>query len=86
MNGWNPSAITVKKGETVTWINEDPNGAHWPASSPHPAHTDYPEFDPKAPIAPGQSWSFKFDRVGTWHYHDHLNASTYGYGTVTVTE
>jgi hypothetical protein len=45
----------------------------WPASDLHPTHLIYPEFDPKKPIASGQTWSFVFTKAGTWKYHNHLN-------------
>lgn len=83
--GFSLANITVKKGTTVVFKNTDSVG-HWPASAPHPAHTDYPQFDPKKSIEPGQSWSFTFDKVGVWKFHDHLNAASYGYGAVTVVE
>jgi plastocyanin len=82
--GFSPNTLTVKKGDTVKFINND-TANHWPASAPHPTHTDYPAFDPKKAIAPSDSWSFTFDKVGNWKYHDHLNSSKF-YGTVTVTE
>ncbi len=29
-------------------------------------------FDPCAPIAPSNHWTFNFIKKGTWRYHDHL--------------
>lgn len=81
-DGFSPTSLTIKKGDTVTFKNVGSN-AHWPASAPHPTHTDYPEFDPKHEIAPGQSWSFTFEKVGTWRYHDHLNSGETGIIIVT---
>lgn len=78
-----PAALTIKKGDTVKFTNNGTK-ANWPASAPHPTHTDYPEFDPKAGVAVGQSWSFTFTKTGMWRYHDHLNPTRYG--SVTVTE
>ncbi len=77
-----PENLTVKKGTTVTFKNED-KVARWPASNIHPTHTIYPEFDPLKPIEPGQQWSFKFDKVGTWKDHDHLIPSIRGIITIT---
>ncbi len=82
-SGYTPSSITVKKGTTVTFVNNDTK-SRWPASAPHPTHTIYPEFDPKAGIAAGKTWSFKFDKVGEWKFHDHLTPTMFG--SVTVTE
>ncbi len=78
--GFSPATITVTKGTTVTFKNEGSRKA-WPASNPHPVHTEYPAaggcigstFDACKGIPPGSSWSFIFAISGTWGYHDHLN-------------
>jgi plastocyanin len=82
-SGFVPASVTIKKGTIVTFDNESTKSM-WPASAPHPTHTDYPEFDPKKAIAPGETWPFTFTKVGTWKYHDHLNPSRFG--TIIVTE
>lgn len=69
--GFHPPRLTIRVGETVTFRN-DGRHDHWPASNIHPTHEVYPEFDAQKPIVPGQSWSFRFDRSGTWRFHDHL--------------
>lgn len=81
--GYEPPQVTIKKGDIVLWKNESKD-YHWPASDLHPTHGVYPEFDPLRPIAPGDTWKFKFDRVGKWNFHDHIRANKVG--TVTVTE
>jgi plastocyanin len=70
-SGYSPNNITVKSGTTVTFVNNDTKG-HWPASNPHPTHTDLPGFDAHKSIPPGSSYSFVFTKVGTWGFHDHL--------------
>lgn len=82
-DSFSPENLTIKKGTTVTFKNVD-KVARWPASNIHPTHTIYPEFDPLQPIDPGQSWSFRFDKVGVWKDHDHLIPSIRG--TITVTD
>jgi plastocyanin len=82
-SGFSPATISVKKGSTVTFTNNDTRN-RWPASAPHPTHTDYPEFDAKKAIVPGASWTFTFDKVGTWKFHDHIYPSQFG--SVTVVE
>lgn len=72
-----PSKLEIKTGDIVIFRNKSDKG-FWPASGPHPKHTNYPEFDAKSSIAPGQSFEFKFIKAGTWAYHDHLNASSTG--------
>jgi plastocyanin len=75
--GFSVGTLTINKGDTVTFKNNGTK-AIWPASAPHPTHTDYPEFDPKQAVAVGGSWSFTFTKVGTWRYHDHLNSTRFG--------
>lgn len=76
-----PSVLTIKKGTTVIFKNDSPDW-RWPASNLHPTHDIYPEFDPKEPVAAGKSWSFRFDKAGSWNMHDHL--APYITGTITV--
>ncbi len=78
-----PVTSFVKVGTAVTFKNNS-DKPHWVASDPHPAHTDLPGFDAKAAIAPGASYTYTFDKVGRWLYHDHLNPA-FG-GAVVVTE
>jgi plastocyanin len=90
-----PATVTVKKGDSVTWTAS--GGQMWIASAPHPAHTGYdgtsrtthcaPGYTGPAPLdecVAGASFTFTFDKVGTWPYHDHLNPSAFG--KVVVTE
>lgn len=44
----------------------------WVASNPHPYHTDYPEFNARAASSSGATFTFLFNKVGTWGYHNHL--------------
>lgn len=69
--GFNPEEIKIRKNTTVKFTTTR-NSAFWPASNLHPTHLIYPQFDPRRPIQAKESWSFKFDKVGTWRYHDHL--------------
>lgn len=71
-NNFEPNEITVKRGTRVVFINETQKYS-WPASDPHPIHTDYPEFDPQEPLASGEAWASIFDKEGVWSYHDHLS-------------
>lgn len=83
--GFIPNPLKIKVGETVTFKN-NASRPIWVASGVHPTHTVYPTtggclgstFDSCADINPGESWSFKFDFVGSWKYHNHLNPSDFG--------
>lgn len=94
--GFSPSSITVALGTTVTFVNQSTNDM-WIASAMHPTHTVYggtslsqhcPDtdnsaFDECKGDAPGNSFSFTFNKEGVWKYHDHLDASKFG--TIIVT-
>jgi hypothetical protein len=76
-NSYIPSSLNIKKGDYVIFKNKS-EGKFWPASAPHPSHTDYPAFDPKKAIDAGGKWQFEFTQVGSWKFHDHLNPSAGG--------
>lgn len=71
-NGFDPRELTVSQGDTVKFTTVR-NKYFWPASNTHPTHDIYADFDAKNAVAPNAFWSFQFDRVGEWHYHDHLD-------------
>lgn len=76
-NSFSPSTLQIKVGDTVTFANSG-SAIVWPASDPHPTHTGLSGFDAQRPLEPGESWSFKFTRAGSFGYHDHLNPSVRG--------
>ncbi|MDP2665672.1 MAG: hypothetical protein Q8P23_03520 [bacterium] len=95
-SGFSPKSVTVPLGTTVTFVNQSP-GSMWVASAAHPAHTAYsgtnlsqhcPDttnsaFDECAAVTSGNSYSFTFNKVGDWKYHNHVNASDFGAVIVT---
>ncbi len=75
---FSPSTITIRKGDTVTFVNQS-TGKMNVASDPHPTHTDYPEFDQtKSSQIGSKTYTFTFQKVGTWGYHNHDNPSAKG--------
>ena len=76
-----PDPITVTKGTKVCWKNDDELD-RWPASNIHPTHEIFSAFDPKMPVAPGETWCFVFSKLGIWKYHDHVEPDLVG--TVNV--
>lgn len=70
-NGFEPNSISISKDSSVTFINKD-SVSHWPASNPHPTHSNYYEFDSGKEILPGEHWTFQPQKKGEWNYHDHL--------------
>jgi plastocyanin len=80
-SGYAPLTTTINEGDTVIFKNES-SGKMWTASGPHPVHTAYPGFDEKTAANHGESYSFIFNKPGTWSYHNHLNPAQTG--TVVV--
>ncbi len=70
--GFEPARVEVEAGEAVILENKDIEG-HWPTSDAHPMHDEYAAFDPKEPIEAGGEWSFVFEELGEWGFHDHMN-------------
>ena len=89
-SAFSPDTVTIAKGGTVTFT--DTAGATmWVASGMHPAHSGYDSTTLSAHCAAGYagaapfdqceagaSYSFTFDKVGSWGYHDHKNSSAFG--------
>jgi len=75
--GFTPSVVTIRKGDSVTFTNNS-SERMWVASSPHPTHTDYPEFDQKVSVGTEVSWSFTFDEAGTYPFHNHSSSTKFG--------
>ena len=80
-SGFDPVEITVKVGETVTWKN-DSDKAMSVASDSHPVHEKYPGFDQLNSVNRGGEYSFIFNRIGVWGYHNHLSPADSGQVTV----
>lgn len=82
--GFEPKILIIQKGTKVVFKNID-KSPHWPASDVHPLHHKYPgtgiekcgitraknAFD-ACGVAPREDFSFVFNVVGNWTYHDHL--------------
>ncbi len=96
--GFSPKSVTVAQGQAVTFVNQS-SGQMWVASDPHPTHSGYDgtsrtthcapgyagaaPFDECAQVASGGSFTFTFDKAGTWGYHNHADDAVKG--TVVVT-
>jgi len=74
---FSPSAITVKKGTTVTWTNQD--------SATHTVtETDGQDGPKSGDLSTGKSYSFTFNTTGTFKYECSIHTDMTG--AVTVTE
>ena len=93
-NGFEPKEVTVKQGQTVTFLQGTVDAEMWVASDDHPEHAGYAgtpmkEHCPDASglrfdqCAKGVSYSFTFQKTGTWGYHNHEHPEAKGVITVT---
>jgi len=74
---FSPASITVKKGTTVTWTNND-------AIAHTVTETDGQTGPNSGDLAPGKTYTFTYNTAGTFKYHCSIHPSMTG--TVTVTE
>ncbi len=66
---FDPATLTISKGTTVTWTNED--------SVPHQIVSDSNAFS-SSPLGKGQTYSFTFSEIGTFSYHCAIHPSMKG--------
>ena len=67
--GFRPENVTIRPGDTVTWKNND--------TKAHSVVSDTGVFTSPS-IAPGQSYSFKFDIESSYSYHDGTSTARTG--------
>ena len=91
LEGFVPKILEIKQGDKVTWINKLATEARV-ASNFHPTHTNYPGssvikcntaeekdiFDSCRKFGKEESYSFVFNEIGSWGYHNHLQPSKDG--------
>jgi plastocyanin len=69
--GFQPSELAVKTGTKVVWTNEDTKG-HSVGANPYPSHDSL-----RALVSPilsqDQTYTYTFDKAGTYYYHDDQN-------------
>lgn len=62
-----PASLTIKAGETVTWINQD-----------RAPHTVKGAGFSSPTLLQGNSWQYKFDTAGTYNYNCGIHPSMTG--------
>ncbi|OGG03912.1 hypothetical protein A2W14_05585 [Candidatus Gottesmanbacteria bacterium RBG_16_37_8] len=72
--GFTPQEVTIKLGSAVTWTNNSKKSMYV-ASNDHPSHDLYPQFDQLSAVGNSGQYSFVFDKVGSWGYHNHASPS-----------
>jgi plastocyanin len=75
-DAYSPSTLTVKKGTTVTWTNND--------SDQHTVTSDAGSFLNSGLINPGSNYQYTATTVGTFLYHCEVHSNMHG--TLVVTD
>lgn len=75
-SGFSPATTTVKKGAVITVVNNSTVDVQF-SSADHPTHQLRPELNMER-LQPGKSGTFTVTEVGTWGFHDHLDATKTG--------
>ncbi len=80
-DGFVPATIQVRTGQSVNWTNLD-DAMHQVAADPHPTHSSLSDLVGES-LSKSESYSFVFEKTGTYTYHDELNPLKF-HGTVIV--
>lgn len=82
-NTFEPTTAYVKVGTTITFLN-DSDKPHGVISKSTPTDEGLSDFDSNGAFGPNESYTYTFDKVGRWLFHDTTN-SAFG-GAVVVSE
>lgn len=66
VTGFSPSTVSVKKGQAVTWTNTDNVGQSIVSDRPNPLFKSQS-------LSQGATYSYVFNNVGSYAYHDGSN-------------
>jgi plastocyanin len=77
-----PVTLRIKAGQSVMWVNQD-SEPHQIASDPYPAEDTLPALNSLEPLATGESYTYVFERSGSYTYHDHSHPLAFK-GTIIV--
>lgn len=69
-DGYVPKLIEIPLGSKVIFTNSS-DVPMWTASDPHPSHTDIAEFDALKDYGKGETYTFQFNKSGTFSFHNH---------------
>lgn len=77
-----PATVTIKKGDSVTWTNQDKAAHRLVLTTPN-LPQEVEGFGSDEPLATGETYSFIFEVSGTYTYEDPENPGVVQ-GTVVV--
>lgn len=82
--GFMPEHLRITAGDTVSWINKDLQ-PHSVASNPHPSHDGLKSLFSE-PLSPDSTYTYTFNDVGNFPYHDDSNPERNGVIEVVAEE
>jgi plastocyanin len=77
-SGYVPSTVQVKAGQQVTWTNQMTTPVQLTADA-----SSLPGFTTVEPLDQGDSYTYIFDKAGTYRYYDATDPAKF-VGTITV--
>jgi plastocyanin len=80
-SGFSPAAVTINKGETINWTNND-RANHQVVIDTYSGKENYNDFKSSESLSQGAIYGMTFYKVGAYFYHDQLNPELKG--TVNV--
>jgi plastocyanin len=70
--GFEPQTIKIKKGQSLTWVNQD-DKPHHVVADPFPSGDSLKSLNSIEPLTRDDSYTAVFEKMGTFTYHDQLD-------------
>lgn len=70
--GFEPQTIKVKRGQAVTWVNQD-DKPHHVVADPFPSGDSLKSLNSIEPLTKDDAYTSTFEKMGTFTYHDQLD-------------
>jgi plastocyanin len=68
---YQPERLEIEPGDTVTWVQADPDNEHNVATYPSRIPRDAEPFASPLMTKPGETWSYTFTVPGSYYLHCH---------------
>ncbi len=68
---YQPERLEIEPGDTVIWVQADPDSEHNVAAYPSMIPTGAEPFESPLMTVPGETWSYTFITPGSYYYHCH---------------
>jgi plastocyanin len=76
--GFTPANVKVVVGQAVNWTNNDSSNHFVINNTNKPIDPNAPDPNSQGAISPGNSYSYVFNKAGTYEYHDTVNPNFTG--------